>query len=570
MPMPTGDNRPSGRSEYPTTAHPGGIWLTWRSLSGPGLVVGAVFLAFSLTPSLIPRSLLFQGALAGICFAIGYSAGVLLRALWMYLDLPIVGIRGRLVGTWVAAAVAAMVVIVFAWRAADQQNSIRVLMDMPPVESARPLEVVLIAIVVFAVLVLVARLIGALFGRISRRADRYVPVKVSRVIAIALSAVLVLVVVNGVLYKGIIRSADYSLRTLDELMEPDVAQPSDPMRTGSDASLVRWTGLGRKGRAFVSSGPSRAELEQFLGRPAIQPIRVYAGLGSADNVEARAELALDELVRVGGFERSILVVAVPTGTGWMDPGATDTLEYLHAGDTAIVAVQYSYLTSPISLFVEPGYSIAAGRALFRAVYQYWSALPKGGRPRLYLHGLSLGAFSSEQSFRLHEVIADPFYGAVWSGPPFASPEWRSATRERNPGSPEWLPRFGDGSIIRFTNQNNSLDIQGAHWGPMRLVYLQYASDPITFFSGDTFYRKPDWMEAPLGPDVSPEMRWYPAVTFLQLIVDMAVGLSVPIGFGHNFAPQHYIDAWIAVTEPQGWTKQSVERLKARFAAGRER
>ena len=249
----------------------------------------------------------------------------------------------------------------------------------------------------------------------------------------------------------------------------------------------------------------------------------------------------------------------------MDPAATDTLEYLHGGDTAIVAVQYSYLTSPLSLMIEPGYGTDTGRALFRAVYRYWTALPKDDRPRLYLHGLSLGAFGSEQSFRLHEILADPFNGAVWSGPPFASPEWRSATRERNPGSPEWLPRFGDGSIIRFTNQENALDIPGARWGPMRIVYLQYASDPITFFSPDSFYRKPDWMNAPVGPDVSPELRWYPAVTFLQLLVDMAIGLAVPIGHGHYFAPEHYINAWVAVTAPEGWTSDEIERLKARFA-----
>jgi uncharacterized membrane protein len=558
-------SRPAGQTPRPTPGRPYGYWLPWHSLCGVGLVIGAIFLAASLTPSLIPRSLLFQGALAGICFAIGYGIGVMLRALWFYLELPAVRGRTRQIGIWIAAAAAVTIVFVFAWRASDQQNSIRVLMNMPPVDSARPLEVAVIAAIVFAALVLLARLIGTVFAMISRRADRYVPARVSRVIAVALSAILVLIVVNGVLYKGVIRSADYSLRTLDELMEPDVAQPAEPMRTGSDASLIRWTELGRRGREFVTAGPGSSEIEEFLGRPALQPIRVYAGLGSAEDVEDRARLALDELVRVGSFDRSILVIAVPTGTGWMDPGATDTLEFLHAGDTAIVAVQYSYLTSPLSLFVEPDYSIAAGRALFRAVYGYWSRLPKNSRPRLYLHGLSLGAFSSEQSFRMHEIVADPFNGAVWSGPPFASPEWQSATRERNAGSPEWLPRFGDGSIIRFTNQENALDITGAHWGPMRLVYLQYASDPITFFTRDSWYRKPDWMSAPLGPDVSSKLRWYPGVTFLQLIVDMAVGLSVPIGFGHNFAPQHYIDAWIAVTEPQGWNEQSVERLKARFS-----
>jgi uncharacterized membrane protein len=248
----------------------------------------------------------------------------------------------------------------------------------------------------------------------------------------------------------------------------------------------------------------------------------------------------------------------------MDPAATDTLEYLHVGDTAIVAVQYSYLTSPLSLLVEPGFAEDSGRAAFRVIYDHWRSLPRDGRPRLYLFGLSLGAFGSEQSFRLHDVLGDPFNGAVWSGPPFASPEWRAATDERNAGTPEWLPTFGDGSIIRFTNQENALDIPGATWGPMRIVYLQYASDPITFFSPSSFWRQPDWMTAPVGPDVSPELRWYPIVTGLQLAIDMAVGLAVPIGFGHYFAPAHYINAWEAVTRPPGWTPEAIARLKAHF------
>ena len=51
---------------------------------------------------------------------------------------------------------------------------------------------------------------------------------------------------------------------------------------------------------------------------------------------------------------------------------------------------------------------------------------------------------------------------------------------------------------------------GGRWGPMRTVYLQYASDPITFFDYHDLYRQPDWMKPPRGPDVSPQLRWYPS------------------------------------------------------------
>ena len=536
-----------------------------RSLSGAGLLLGAMFFAASLTPSLVPRGFLLQGVLAGVCFAIGYGLGVLLDGLWAFLGLPLARERHRRRAFWAAAVIALVIVAGYALRAVHWQNSIRERMQMPPVESARPLEVALIAVAVFVLLILLARLFRAVTRQVRRRAGRYLPERVSLVIGFAVAATLFALVVNGVLFKTFMRTSDRSLAALDALLEPEFTAPAEPERTGSAASLVGWEDLGRAGREFVASGPSREDLATFLGRPALAPIRVYVGLNSAEDPEARAQLALDELIRVGGFDRAVLIVAVPTGTGWMDPAATDTLEYLHGGDTAIVAVQYSYLTSPLSLLFEPGFAMQSGRAVFRDVYRHWTALPKDRRPRLYLYGLSLGAFGSEQSSRLHEVLADPFNGALWAGPPFATPGWRAATLDRNPGSPEWLPTFGDGSIVRFTNQENALDLPGAPWGPMRIVYLQYASDPITFFSPSSLYRKPDWMNAPIGPDVSPELRWYPVITFLQLALDMAVGLGVPIGHGHYFAPAHYIDAWVAVTAPEGWTPKDLERLKARFA-----
>ena len=73
----------------------------------------------------------------------------------------------------------------------------------------------------------------------------------------------------------------------------------------------------------------------------------------------------------------------------------DSVEYLHDGDVASVAVQYSYLNSPLSLLFQPEYGADAARALFAEIYGYWTTLPKDKRPKLYLHGLSLGAMNSE-------------------------------------------------------------------------------------------------------------------------------------------------------------------------------
>jgi uncharacterized membrane protein len=119
------------------------------------------------------------------------------------------------------------------------------------------------------------------------------------------------------------------------------------------------------------------------------------------------------------------------------------------------------------------------------------------------------------------------------------------------------------------NQNGGLEVGEAGWGPLRIAYLQHASDPVTFFSVESAFREPEWLRAPRGPDVSPELRWYPVVTMVQLAADIAAGAdAVPLGYGHNFAPEHYIDAWLTLTEPTGWTDEDTRRLKSLFATYR--
>ena len=171
-----------------------------------------------------------------------------------------------------------------------------------------------------------------------------------------------------------------------------------------------------------------------------------------------------ELQRSGAFERSVLVLVTPTGTGWIDPAAMNAVEYLHHGDIASVALQYSYLNSPLALLVEADYGRDVARALFAEIYGYWTELPAERRPRLYLHGLSLGALHSQRSWELHELLGDPIHGALWSGPPFRSDLWRTLTDSRDPDSPEWRPRFRDGRFVRFMNQQGTAEPADAPWG----------------------------------------------------------------------------------------------------------
>lgn len=530
-----------------------------------GIAIGAVLFAMSLTPGLLPRTWVMQGILCGISFSIGYAIGLFFHWLWIFMQLPTVRPRTMRVVRNGICIISLIAALVFLWQAAGWQNSIRVLMELPPLDSSHPVRTGLLAAGVIVVLISLGRLFRLVMRFAAARSARFLPRRVANVLGVALALLVSWLAVSGLLFDVGLRMADSSLRKVDALIEPDVARPSDPLKTGSAASLIAWEQLGRRGREYVATGPSAQEISAFTGSAAKEPLRVYAGLNSAETASERAQLALKELQRSGGFERSVLVIAVPTGTGWMDPEAMDTLEYLHRGDVATVAVQYSYLLSWLSLLVEPDYGTETGRALFEAVYGYWTTLPKESRPRLYLFGLSLGALSSQKSSDLYDIIADPFDGALWSGPPFSSPAWQMFTRGRIPSSPAWLPRFRDSSVIRFASQYRTAHMPGVEWGPLRIVYLQYASDPITFFSVHTLYSRPEWLSGQRGPDVSPSLRWFPVVTFLQLVLDMAVAGDAPLGYGHVYAPQHYIDAWLEVTAPQGWSQPDIDRLKAHFS-----
>ena len=529
-------------------------------LSGIALVMGALFMAASLTPSLIPRSEVLQGTLGGVSFAAGYWIAILLRAVWHFLQLPVPGphLGRRLLG--LAGLVSGAIVVGFLIKAADWQNSIRLVMDMPPVDASRPWLIGVLALVIALVLILTGKLLSIAAEILTRRIERVIPPRPARMLGLILVAVLMVAVANGVLLRGAIRVLDTSAQTLDAFSQPDLAPPAEPMMTGSAVSLVAWDELGREGRNFIARGLDAQAISTVTGRDAMDPVRVYVGLNAAPNHTARARLAVDELVRVGGFERARLVVAMPTGTGWMDPAAFETLEYLHHGDVATVAIQYSYLSSWLSLLIEPEYSTEAGRALFVAVYRHWRALPVEARPELYLYGLSLGAYSSQQSMRMHEIIDQPISGALWVGPPFVSPLWQTLTAERDPSSPAWLPRLDGGRLVRFSNGTDGLDTH-ADWGRLRLVYLQYASDPITFFKPESAGRRPDWMTQPRGPDVSPDLQWVPFVSFLQLVFDMAIALNVPIGHGHHYAFTDHINPWVEVTQPEGWNDAALNQLK---------
>lgn len=536
------------------------------NLSVTGLLLGALLFALSLTPSLIPRPPLIQGILSGCVFAVGYAVGATLEWVWAYLEVRPLDHRVRSWVRWAATLLIGGIVLVCLANYAGWQNAVRAVMKIEPVDEGHLLIVIGMAIVPAAVLILLGTAVTHGVQRVAAMLGRALPPRVATLSSIVIVGLVTAMLFSGVLLRGALSVLDEFFEQLDAVAGQfgDPA-PTDPLRSGSAQSAIEWKSIGRDGRIYIETQPVRADIEAITGRPAKDPLRTYVGLRSADNARDRAQLALTEMLRIGSFDRATLVILMPVGTGWIDPPSIGAIEYLLDGDVASVALQYSYLTSPLSLVVEPTQGTDAAQALFDAVYGYWRTLPKGHRPRLFLSGLSLGANASQSSTLFLDALSDPFDGALWIGPPYSSPVWRWATTNRLPGSPQWRPVLGQSSSIRFGNRGRELGQPGRPWGPMRIAFLQYPSDPIVFFDYASLFSQPDWMVGQRGEGVSYDFHWYPIVTFLQLGMDMALAITSPVGFGHIYSAADYTDAWYALAEPAGWDSARLDALKAKLA-----
>lgn len=534
----------------------------------PALPIAALFFIASLTPSLVPRDTLVQAVLSGVSLLAGYAVGLAISLLWHRLEMPLASPlwlkRLRLV-IGIACLIAASAAL---WLASDWQNGLRALLSMPPVETARPFAIGAVAVAVFLVVLWLVRLAGWFMARLAGWIARVLPGPQALLISVVLTAVLFWNIGNGVIIRNALGTADRIYAGLDERFEEASPRPQDPLKTGSDGSLIAWESLGRTGRNMIAGVPDQAQIAAMTGTPAQEPLRVYVGLNSAPDPQARAELALAELLRINAFSRSTLVIATPTGTGWVDQRGQQALEYLLGGDVATVSVQYSYVASWIALLTDPEYGTETARAVFSAVYDHWRRLPVADRPALYLNGLSLGALNSDLSHDLYQVVGDPFNGALWVGPPFSSPTWLEVTRNRNPGSPAWLPNYRDGSAVWFMNQTGLTSDVVVPWGGFRILYLQHASDAVVFFDPRATWRRPPWMSPSRGPDVSQDFQWLPVVTVLQLAVDIMTAGKPPLGYGHRYDFPSYVRAWAALLDLPDWPEERIEALiAAREASG---
>ena len=227
--------------------------------------------------------------------------------------------------------------------------------------------------------------------------------------------------------------------------------------------------------------------ENVLSRPSpFGAVREYVGIHEAARPVDRSELAVERLEASGGFERGNLVVAFPTGSGWVDPVGVRAVERRFDGDVATVAVQSTYLPSWAALMVARGDNEAGARALVNAVADRLADIPAGERPRLYLLGQSLGVLAAT-AIPTDSAAARMVCGATWAGPPG--------------GETPDLP----GSVVLVNDD-----------------------DPVVSWDRSLLWHRTPSYPAPV---------WLPGLSYLATSVDAIGALGTPTGHGHVYGPE---------------------------------
>jgi len=523
-------------------------------------IVGLIFALFglwtALTPSLVPRtwwmvavnvwlSTLFAYGIGGF---IGRISRWLAEITRLHVTVSTSAVRGIRRSWYAILTLISLGMFIWCTR---QQRSVSDAVGLPRKVWFAQTVGVLTGLVFFVTTVLLMRFIAHGIRTLYTGVHRFIAQPVLAVVVVALSVALLLWATNNVIVRTTANGIAHVMAQTNAQTAAGRTPPTSPLRSGSPASLQTWDGLGREGKDVVTDGPSAAMISDVMGKPAKEPIRVYAGLNAQRDYTAEARGVLAELIRTGAFHRKVLVIQNGTGSGWVEEWSVSAVEYLTRGDCATATMQYSYLGSVGAFLLDRESPKQGARALFTIIYNYWKTLDPQTRPKLYTSGVSLGSFGGQAAFASINDMVSKVDGAVWVGTPGFTPIWKDLEKHRREGSPEIVPVIGNGRVVRFIG--NPREITHDHWGApyppwrshTRIAYVQHPSDPVTWWSPEMIWAEPDWMRERAGNDVNPHILWTPWSSFWQVTADMTLATTPPGGHGHNYHSE-FIPIWAAV------------------------
>lgn len=323
---------------------------------------------------------------------------------------------------------------------------------------------------------------------------------------------------------------------------PDPAHAEAPTLaevTGGPGSLIAWSAQSRESRRWLTMTLTAEEIEEAMGESAQQPIRVYASLEAAPTTADRAALLLAEIDRTQALSRPVFALFSPTGSGYVNYVASETLEYLTRGACASAAIQYSVLPSALSL-TQVALGAAQTRAVVNGVVDRLLDMAPQDRPRFFLFGESLGAHVSQEIFLGQGVAALDGIGleaAVWVGTPAAS-RWRAELWQGR--SLDRAPDLGPGAAYLTRSAGDWVALSPDERARIQYLFLDNGNDPVPKFDAPLLWRRPAWLgpDARRPPGAPRGTYWLPVTTFFATFVDLQNSLKpVPGRFvqgGHDY------------------------------------
>jgi uncharacterized membrane protein len=316
--------------------------------------------------------------------------------------------------------------------------------------------------------------------------------------------------------------------------------PPSPCVSGSPESLVDFWTLGRSGQQFVTTAPTKGEIDKVTTAEN-DPIRIYVGRKRPGSwyrpwgVDARVTLASDEIDRTGALQRRYVLIAAPTGSGSVTPAAVEAFEYLTHGNCATIVVQYASLPSWMALLTHRRYARKLYAELYRRIE---SKINRALRPTVVLFGESFGALCSQEALlkqsshhRSRTELSDARLrvdAALWVGTPYVS---------------RWLGKHQQVLVDRISPADG------------RFQLVDNCDDPVSCFGLRLLFERPGWISHsvratprtdPDGDLYTPNHKnaplrlhpWRPGVTFCQVMADL-VGAVSPHGTmtqpsGHDY------------------------------------
>ena len=275
-----------------------------------------------------------------------------------------------------------------------------------------------------------------------------------------------------------------------------------------------------------------------MGEPAVGRCRSGRTWGSRARRPSRSGSTslMRELERTGAFDRSWLMIASPTGTGYVNYAAVSILEFLTRGDCATVAMQYAARPSPLSLD-----RVDEGRLHMQLLV---CGDPRSPRAVPARHGARRWCCSARASARGRARTRSSTRARRASSTPASTTRSGSALRTSASGrsacSSTIVPTWTAASSACSTTSASWEALDPATRERLRFVMITHYDDGVGAFGPELAIQAPEWLGDPQTrhATVPKGMRWMPTTTFFQVLVDMKNAANVVPGVfaakGHDY------------------------------------